>query len=62
MRKCLLCKREVPPMRGGYIITTKLVSSTTQMKGIKLCKVHSDRLSNRIWNLITDFMRGEGEE
>jgi len=54
--KCQVCKE--PREKGRFYITTKLVSKTTRLDGIKLCKKHSDNLSTYLWQLVFEFLRG----
>lgn len=53
---CQVCKE--PREKGRFYITTKLVSKTTKLDGLHLCKKHSDNLGNDIWELIFQFLRG----
>jgi len=53
---CCVCKE--PREKGHFYITTKLVSKTTKLDGLKLCKKHSDNLSKYIWELVFQFMQG----
>jgi len=53
---CQVCKEQRE--KGHFYITTKLVSKTTKLDGLKLCKKHSDNLGNQIWQLVFQFLRG----
>jgi hypothetical protein len=56
MKQCQVCDQ--PKEKGRFYITTKLVSKTTRLDAISLCKKHSDNLSNDIWSLVFQFLRG----
>ena len=54
--KCQVCNE--PKEKGRFYITTKLVSKTTRLDKLHLCKKHSDNLGNYIWDLVFQFLRG----
>jgi len=54
--KCAVC--DEPKEKGRFYITTKLVSKTTRLDALKLCKFHSDNLHNDIWDRVFEFLRG----
>lgn len=54
--KCQIC-RDKPREKGRFYITTSLVSTTTRLDALHLCKECSDQISTEIWYLVHRLLR-----